>query len=48
MIDEVRRILLEAVVPYLMNMSAKKKKRNELKKKDKDYKLSVEYVEQKE
>ena len=48
MIDEIRRILLEAVVPWFMNWSGKRQKRADLKKKSKEYKQTLEYVEQKE
>jgi hypothetical protein len=48
MIDEIRRIALEALVPWYLNWKSKSKKRADLKKKSKDYKLTLEYAEQKE
>jgi len=45
MIDEIRRILLEAVVPWFLNWQSKRQKRTDLKKKSKDYKQTLEYVE---
>jgi hypothetical protein len=48
MIDEVRRIVTEAIIPYVANWNAKRKKRKELKGDKKDYKGTPEYIEQKE
>lgn len=48
MIDEIRRIALEALVPWFFNWQSKRQKRADLKKKSKDYKSTLEYVEQKE
>ena len=48
MIDEIRRIVTEAIIPYVANWNEKRKKRGELKGDKKEYRGTPKYIEQKE